>query len=102
MLFYSPKNIRHWAYWHHKKKLWFNSLNGFILAVVIMTFVFGAEFLIHSFLSPVRTTFLIVLLFASGFVFGMVAWTENEALYGEWLKKQSHRTKKQFSNPFTK
>jgi hypothetical protein len=101
MLFYSLKNISHWSYWHRKKQIWFNSLCGLVLTVIIMSAVFGFEFLIHSYLSPIRTIALIVVMFASGFVFGWVVWTDNEALFHEWLKKQSHRTRKEFADKTT-
>jgi uncharacterized membrane protein YciS (DUF1049 family) len=78
--------------------LWFNSLCGLILAIIIMATVVGIEFSIHSFLSPIRIIALTVVIFACGFVFGWLAWTENEVLYHNWLKKQSHHTKKQLTN----
>jgi hypothetical protein len=40
-------------------------------------------------------------MFASGFVFGWVVWTDNEALFHEWLKKQSHHTKKELADKMT-
>ncbi len=98
MLFYSSKNISHWSYWHRKRMLWFNSSCGLALTIIVMSAVFGIEFSIHSFLSPARITALIIVVFACGFVFGWLAWTENEALYHDWLKKQSHRTKKQLTD----
>ncbi|MBB3187435.1 hypothetical protein [Microbacter margulisiae] len=95
MLFYTKKNIHHWAFWHQRRKIWFYCLAGLGLAVSAFILLLGVEIAIHHYLSLIRTLAIIVLMFASGFVLGWLAWMENEDNYYNWLVQQHEAKKKE-------